>query len=227
MKKIWLLLGIVIFSFLLVACGSTNETSQDSTENIETVQAEEVAAVALKDKVEILAEYTLADGISWYTRHFMVIKNNSNETLDISTSGIAYDADDNILGAADSSLDALGAGCTSVVYEAYEVEGMVDHYESTLSAAPARYYKSVIQDLSYEQTEIAKGAVFQVTNNGSDAAEFVEGYVLFIKDGNIVGFDSTYFTDDDSELKPGATITKQLDAFESYDLIEFYLTGRK
>lgn len=29
-------------------------------------------------KVEIIAEYTLSDCIGWYTRHFMVIKNNSN-----------------------------------------------------------------------------------------------------------------------------------------------------
>lgn len=227
MKKILLILCVVVFSFSLTACGSTNEVSQNSKEAPEIIQEEDIASVAPGDEIEIVAEYTLSDSMSWYTRHFIVIKNNSNETLDVSTSGIAYDVDGNVLGAADASFDALGAGCTSVMYEAYEVEGAVDHYDSTLNSSPSRYYESVIQDLSYEQTDIAKGAVFQVTNNGSDAAQFVEGYALFIKDGSIVAFESTYFTDDDSELKSGATLTKQFDTTHSYDSIEFYLTGRK
>jgi len=155
----------------------------------------------------------------------MVIKNNSNQTVDVSTSSLAYDKDGRLIGVEDSRFDALGSGCTSVLYEAFDVDGEIDHYETELNFSKSRYYESVIQDLTYEQADISKGAVFRVTNNGKDAAEFVEGYALFFLDGKLVEYE--YFTDDDSEIKPGKTISKQLTAYEEFDTIEFYLTGRK
>lgn len=85
----------------------------------------------------------------------------------------------------------------------------------------------MIQDLEYTENDIDGGAVFQVTNNGSEPAEFVEGYALFFKDGEIVSYEETYLTDDDSEIKPGATISKQFTSYEDFDNIEFYLTGRR
>lgn len=179
------------------------------------------------EDVEILAEYTLSDGIGWYTRHFIVIKNNTDKTVDVSTSSLAYDEEGNLLGADEGSFDALGSGCTSVLYEAFKVEGEIDHYETELNFSKSKYYKSVIQDLSYEQNDIEKGAVFKVTNNGKESAEFVKGYALFIKDGKIVSYDDIYFTDDDNELKSGKTISKQMTSYEDFDKIEFYLAGRR
>lgn len=177
--------------------------------------------------VEVLAEYTLSDGIGWYTRHFMIIKNNSDITVDVSTSSLAYGEDGAMVSAADSSFDALGTGCTSVLYEAFETDKKINRYETDINATKSEYYKSVIQDLSYTQNDIDGGAIFQVTNNGEEAAEFVEGHALFFLNGELVSYESTYFTDDDSELKPGKTISKQLTAYEEFDKIEFYLTGRK
>ena len=66
-------------------------------------------------QVQVLAEYTLPDGIGWYTRHFMVVQNNSNATLDISTSSLAYAENGSMVGAANGSFLALGAGCVSVL----------------------------------------------------------------------------------------------------------------
>lgn len=180
-----------------------------------------------KAEVEILAEYTLPDGIGWYVRHFIVVKNNSSETVDISTSSLGYSKDGSVVSAADGSFDALGVGCTSVLYEAFETDAEIDHYDTKMGASKSKYYESVIQDLSYVQNDIDGGAIFQVTNNGEKAAEFVEGYALFFSEDKLVGFSSSYFVDDDSELKPGETISKQLDCYEKFDRIEFYLTGRR
>lgn len=177
--------------------------------------------------VEILAEYTYSDGIGWYTYHFMVIKNNTDKTVDVSTSSLAYGKDGSLVGADDADFDALGSGCVSVIYEAFEVDVEIDHYETELSFSKSKYYESVIQDLSYEQNNIDKGAVFKVTNNGDKAARFVEGYALFFLNGELVSFDSTYFTDDDLELKPMKSISKQITSYDNYDTIEFYLTGRR
>lgn len=177
--------------------------------------------------IEVMAEYTLPDSIGWYTRHFIIIKNNSEETIDISTSSLAYSEDGTMVGAADSSFDALGSGCTSVLYEAFETDADIDYYETEINTSKSEYFDSIIQDLSYEQNNVDKGAVFQVTNTGEDAGEFVEGHALFFLNGELVGYESTYFTDNDSEIKPGKTISKQMTCYENFDTIEFYLTGRK
>lgn len=76
------------------AVGQEGEGSKEETEGEEA-------------NVEILAEYTLADGISWYTRHFIVVKNNSEETVEISTSSLAYGEDGSMVSAADASLMLL------------------------------------------------------------------------------------------------------------------------
>lgn len=239
MKKslVFILAAVLMLTLVMTACsgGSTDNETTGSTLQSESEPASEAAAPAkeeaqepedLTDAIEILAEYTLSDSIGWYTRHFMVIKNNASTTVDVSTSSLAYDADGNLLGAAEASFDALGSGCTSVIYEAFETEGVVDHYETTTSAAASSYFRSVIQDLSYTETIVSNGAVYQVTNNGSVPAEFVEGYALFFRGGELIGYESTYFTDNDSEIKPGSTISNQLTAYENFDTIEFYLTGR-
>ena len=51
--------------------------------------------------------------------------------------------------------------------------------------------------------------------------------MLFFSGDKVVGFDSTYFVDDDSELKPGKTITKELHCYEEYDSVKIYFTGRR
>lgn len=182
---------------------------------------------ARENGVEVLAEYTLSDSIGWYTRHFIVLQNNTNETVEVSTSSLAYAEDGTMVGAANANFDALGAGCTSVIYEAFETNVKIASYETEVNTSPSEYYESVIQDLSYVQNDVEDGAVFQVTNNGADAANFVEGYALFFLGDELVGYESTYFTDDDSEVKPGKTISKQMTSYDDFDRIEFYLSGRK
>ena len=178
-------------------------------------------------QVQVLAEYTLTDSLGWYTRHFMVIQNNSNTTLDISTSSLAYAENGSMVGAANGSFYALGAGCISVLYEAFETNAKIGYYDTNMKCEKSRYYQSVIQDLTYTQNAIKGGAVFQVTNNGSEAAEFVEGYVLFFKNGNLVDYSSAYFTDNQYEIKPGATLSEQIMSYEDFDAMQFYLTGRR
>lgn len=204
------------------------QRNEEKVATAETESSETSETKESKDEdVEVLAEYTLPDEIGWYTRHFIIVKNNSNETVDISTSSLAYSEDGTMVGAANGSFDALGAGCTSVLYESFETDAQISRYELELNTLPSKYYKSVIEDLSFVQNDINGGAVFQVTNNGKDSAEFVEGYALFFKDNELVGYENTYFTDDDSQIKPGKTISKQVTSYKDFDRIEFYLTGRK
>lgn len=180
-----------------------------------------------ENNIEILAEYTLSKSASRYKRHFIVIKNNSSETVDASTSSLAYASDGTMVGAKNSQLYALGAGCISVLCEAFETSSEIGYYETQIKSSPSKLYKSVIQDLSYVQNNIEKGAVFQVTNNGTEAAKFVKGYILFFQGDELVDYVERYFTDNESEIKSGETISKQITTYNDFDRIEFYLTGRR
>jgi hypothetical protein len=67
-----------------------------------------------------------------------------------------------------------------------------------------------------------------VTNKGDYPAQYVLAYCLFLdKENNVVKTDWTYVTDGDSEIKPNATISAQLDNYSgSYDHAEVYFEGR-
>lgn len=235
--------GIAIILFALLMIGTSvedNETDnseivseQEETGNEEELsQSEWMEQQGEKDRevssddIEVVAEYTLPDSIGWYSRHFMIIKNNSDATVDVSTSSLAYSSDGTMVSSADASLEALGEGCTSVLYEAFETEAQIDHYDTTINVQESEYYDSVIQNLDYVQNDIDGGAVFQVTNNGDKTAEFVEGYALYFSGEQLVDYQTAYFTNDSSELNPGETISEQLTAYEDFDRMEFYLTGR-
>lgn len=210
-----------------------NSNSNEDTNNIPNTEPNtepsgtEEPEEDLTGKVEILKEYTFSDSTSWYTRRFMVVKNNSQTTVEISTSSIAYSKEDLMVSVATSSLDALGAGCISIFYEAFETNAEIDHYKTEMKVVKSENYRSVIQDLSYTQNSIEDGVIFEVKNDGEEPAQFVEGYALFFLGDELVDWDSTYFDDDDYELKPGATIFKQLNSYKDFDRVEFYLTGRR
>jgi hypothetical protein len=104
----------------------------------------------------------------------------------------------------------------------------IDHVKYSMGFDTSPYYSSVISDLESVNSINDKNVVVTVTNNGTQAAQFVEAYALFLdSDGNVVYYDSTYVTDGDSEIKPGATLSKQLTAYNSFDTVEVYFTGRR
>ena len=161
------------------------------------------------------------------TYYFLVVKNNSSETVEVAGNGTAYDAGGNSIGAANCSIDVLGPGETSIAYFYFNDVSGVDKVECKMQYSIESSYLPVIKNLSVEQTLNNKNVIVSVTNNGDYAAQFVEAHALFFDaDNNVIATDSTYVTDDDSEIKPGATISKQLDARNGYDHAEVYFTGR-
>ncbi len=79
-----------------------------------------------------------------------------------------------------------------------------------------------IEDVPAKNKEI-----ISVTNNGVKPAQFIEGTILFFRDGEVVYWNSAVFIDDDYEIKPGDTITKELDSFEKYDAFKLCFTGSR
>lgn len=198
-----------------------SNTDKNTNENTNEPTKKEVSS----SDIEVLEEYTYSDGF-WYTYHFVVIKNNSSKPVSISTSTLAYKSDDSLISTAEGEVNVIGAGATTIYYEAFETEEEIAYYETEMSIDENPYYDCPMADLTYVKTDIEDGAIFQVTNNGTEPIDFVEGYALFTKDGKVVSWESHYFTDDDSEIKPNKTISKQFSAYEKFDTVKFYLTGR-
>ena len=179
-----------------------------------------------KDEIEILKEYTYSDGF-WYTYHFVVVKNISNVPLSIDTSTLAYADDGSLISVGNGSVIIIEPNCATIYYEAFETTKNIARYETTREIEQETYYKYGTKNLSYTQTKIENGEIIQVTNNGTEPIEFVEGYLLYFKNGKIVGWSSNFFTDNDYEIKPGKTISQQYSIYEDYDTTELYLTGRR
>lgn len=170
-----------------------------------------------------VAEYSYSNDFWNYS--FLVIKNNSEYTLDISASTKYYDASGALVGAKENEEMAVGSGSEICLYFMPDEKYAKMEYE--LSVNETEWYESVTQDLSYETVAAKDKEIVSVKNNGSKAAEFVQVYALFFNGENAVGFNSSYFTDDDSELKPGKTITKELDCYEDYTSVRFFIAGRR
>lgn len=180
----------------------------------------------LSDQIIVAEQYSYENSIG-STYFVLVVRNNSDKTVSIRANTVAKDGNGNIVGAADGSEEPVGAGQeVCLLHGFFDISDIAD-FEYTLYASECRYSDSAVQDLSYTQNMTENGAVFQVTNNGREPVEFVEGRALFFSGGRLVYSDSTYFTDDDSELKSGNTISKQLEPYVDFDSVQFYLTGRR
>ena len=160
--------------------------------------------------------------------YILAITNNSSKTVGINGNMTVYDANGSVIGADSGSIDVVGPGEESIMNFYFDSVKGIDHVDYTLGYDTEPHYTSGLTDLEVVQNINAKNVVVTVTNNGTEASKFVEAYALFLDSaGNVVRYDSTYITDGDSEIKPGATISKQLDTYEAFDTVEVYLTGRR
>jgi len=179
------------------------------------------------DEEEVLAQLEVTEYLydgDWYDYTFLVVKNNSEFNLDISVSVKFYNDAGELIGAESRDQEAFENGTETVLVFSPDEEYATLEYE--ISASEEDWYECVVSNLAYESTPAKDKEIVSVTNNGDEPADFVECYALFFRGEKVVGFDSDYFTDDDSELKPGKTITAELDCYEDYDSVLFFFTGR-
>lgn len=209
------------------------ESSAKESVDIAEVTQENVAHNQTKiqtstdNKIEIVKEYSLYYPVMEVSEHFIIVKNNSDSTVEVSSATTAYDESGKKIGTSEGYLYALGAGCTSIIDEMFDTKNEAVSYETIIETTTDIYSESILQDLEYTQTDIEDGAIFEVTNVGEDKADFVTGYALFLKDGQIVDYDYEFFEDINGDLKSGKTISEQYTTYENFDTIEFYLTGEK
>lgn len=189
----------------------------------------EVSAVStdVSDADFAVKEYSYVDslGTSYY---YLAITNNSTKTVGININLTAYDGDNNVIGAGSSNIDVIGPTEESIAYFYLKSVTGIDHVSYNMNYDTTPYYESGLKDLNIVQNVNSKNVVVTVTNNGSEATKFLEAYAIFLDaSGNVVGTDSGYVTDGDSEIKPGATLSKQLDCRKAFKSVVVYFTGRR
>lgn len=223
-------IGIGIFLLcLFVTRLSDDESSTVSSNNNTAIESgrvdgeeEKIDLASQMEVTEYSYENTIGD-----TLYFLVVKNNSDETVEISVNATAKDADGNTIGASDASGNAIGSGeevCLCVYFDGVKNANSFDY---TMTVKKDTYYDSVVSDLTIEQSTTNEKVILTCTNNGEKAAEFVEAYALFFNNGELTGYDSTYITDDDCEIKPGATLSSELNCYGGYDDVKIYISGRR
>lgn len=243
MKKIFF--TILLLTSVLIGCGTSPASHAEATAGNETVIqdnratspaievtestkvqkpesiTEEIAESDIIDK-GYLYENTIGDSL-----YFVVVTNNGKTPIEVSGNGTAMDASGKVIGADDLSIDVIGPGETSIGYYYFDGVTGINTVDYNLSYKPSRYFYPVLGNLSVVQNLNDQNLTVTITNNGKTAAQFVEAYALFFdSNGKVIRYDSTYITDMDSEIKPGATLSKQLDCYSGYDHVELYLTGR-
>lgn len=198
------------------------DATDSSTEN-EPITSNGTATFSEDSIVKDLkvTEYHLDDDGFLYT--ILVIENPSDYNLSITANVKFYNKDGKLIGAEDRETDAVEKKTHTIMYFMPDEE--YDRIEYEFSVSEEDFYDCVVASLSYESVSAQDKEIISVTNNGKIPGEFVEAYALFFKDGKIVGFDSTYITDEDNLIKPGKTITEELDCYTEYDTVKFYFTG--
>lgn len=207
---------------------NTNDSAEPKIEEEPEGDAKtEESTGELSEQVNV-KEYSMENSMG-DTYFLLVVKNNSDKTISLDVNATAKDAEGKTVGAASSSEEAIGSEnevCLMNYFESVKSDSTFDY---NMSVKEDDYYKPVIDDLSHEESDTGEKVIVTCTNNGEEVAEFVEGTVLFFSGDNLVGYETNYLTDDDSELKPGASIAKEFEFYGEggYDRFEVYFTGRR
>lgn len=158
--------------------------------------------------------------------NFLKVTNNSKYDLRLNVTATFYDENGKMVAVKDTSQEAVESGEDTLLI--FLPDTAYARAEYKISAKEEPTYECVRSDITYSGSIVDDKVILTLTNTGTKPAEFVEAYVLFFKDGELVYHDSAYFTDDEYELKPSALMNKELRTYDTeFDSYEVFITGRR
>lgn len=162
------------------------------------------------------------------TYHFFEVTNTSPYTVRLTINDTAKNSAGAIIGATTSSEEDIPSGCTVFAKTFFSDVAGASSFDTSLQVTQESTYIPVLQGISAQTSNLGDKVTVTATNLGDKSAEFTEATAVFFKDGKVVYHGSCYLTDADYELKPGATISGQINAYsKDYDSIKVYLTARR
>ena len=204
---------LILISLLLAGCTGGSGNGLDPGGGSKTDYSRQV---------RVMNEYSYTNSIDRELL-YLIVQNDSNKTLDISANVKAINTAGQLIGAKTDTEHAIPAGEKTIL--SFSFDEPFSKIEYVLDASVSRY-TPVIQNLSYASQSALDKEIVTVTNNGNVVADFVKAHCLFFDGNELVYYSSSYFTDNDSEIKPGKEITKELKSYSDYDSTMIILTGR-
>lgn len=161
------------------------------------------------------------------THHIFELTNNSQATLEVRINETAKDSSGNIIGAGSTEERDIPAGCTVFINNYLnDVKGACS-FDTSIQTAIDEYGVPVAQNISYEVTNLGDKVLVKATNNGSVSAEFPKAEAMFFHGDKVVAYRTQFLCDNDYELKPGASMTEQISAYEDYTSVKVHMTARR
>ena len=196
-----------------IAAGAAIESVGDVFGESDLGDLTDTGDEALTANIVTEREFTFATDYGW-VNHVLFVTNNNDVVVGVTTHSTAYDKDGKEIGTSYGSNQALDPGNTGIIVELYETEEEVASYD-TVVAAEESWYDCGVLNLNGEYTSegVQNGLHLTIRNDGELPIQFVEAFVLFFNGEELVGMESAYLTDDDYEIKPGATIEKDVKMF--------------
>ncbi len=222
-----ILVTFIILCFMFVTIighnskENENSTGKGSSSNVHNKSSSEVSESDFETKSYL---YKNEYGSCYY---IVVIKNTSSVNASVSGNATAKDANGNSIGAADMSIEIIGAGETSLGYFVFDNSSEIVTVDCSLKYSAKTYYNPAVCNLETVNTVNNENVVVTATNRGENSAKFVVAYAIFFdSSNNVVDFDMTYITDANGELKPGETLSGELNCYSQFDHVEVYYEGR-
>lgn len=160
------------------------------------------------------------------TVRYLIIKNNSKETIKVSTNSKALDESGNVIGVDSGDVLAIGSKQTSVLVEYFSNTTNVSSFDTEYKVSISSY-SDVLKNLQHQEDVLGNKVIITVDNKNPYKANFVQVYAFLFKDGQLVAVYSTYVEEPYSfGVNANESYTEQLDLYDEYDYIEFYYTGR-
>ena len=154
-----------------------------------------------------------------------VLKNNSDETLEITINATFNDPDGKLVGAKKADFEVVPPNHEVAI--GFTVNNPVALVEYEISAELETLYTGVVENISHEVSMLKKKAIISATNNGSERVVTTRFSALFFRDEKLVAYNWGSCGDDKAGIDPGETTNTEVSSSnETYDRVEVYFTGR-
>lgn len=225
-KNIILCISIMMCCIAMVGCGSAPSSTSGSVDVTESVERTS-EPMNLIDEMDVDFYSCNIDDTFYYT--ILTVTNNSDKVVKFEANFMAKDDLGNDIGATTADNKAIAPGQTACIWSTIDYTPDISSFDYTLTVDEDTENRSIYDDVLLEYNSVDDKVLITATNNGTDTAYYVWAQVLFFKDGQLVNFSEPMFTDDDSELKAGATSTQEAVCYSEggFDNVKVFVSGRK
>lgn len=160
------------------------------------------------------------------THYYIILRNDNGGNARVKANVVAYDANNNIIGASDDTWFSSKPGYTILLDGIFSNvrADQISRIEYTLTTSPSSYV-SAQADVNINSTILNGKAIVTVTNIGGREISSSHGTVLFLNGGRVI--DDGYFsaTNSSSKFTAGASVTQEVNCYDPFDSILVFYEG--